>query len=411
MSASLPLISVPAAQPHGVPATVGNTELNQIDSDISKAFGPILGDAVAALGQVSDSDMAALARDAGLPQALQALPDGGKLLPLISEALDQAVARGEDPRQLLAQVVETLDSLPADVAGAGGQGLTEFMQGFLRELLPQSAQAAGGNQSADDVELPVGAERPAPRPVPAALAAQDRLAQSDARQALPQSDSGEAFEQALLRAQGTAGAESRQIDLAAVLAVMRRHPASPGGLESGPRADAAATAPLQSAGASTAAATSSPALPSTVLSAPFGQTGWDQAVGERIQWMMGQKLQGAQVKLNPAHLGPMEVRVQMNNDQASVHFTAAHGVVREALEQALPRLREMFEASGVELVDVDISGQSFAEQQAMRDEGGSGFGRGAGGDGQPMEAQADQPDVVEGPLNTVRIAGRVDLFA
>ena len=96
---------------------------------------------------------------------------------------------------------------------------------------------------------------------------------------------------------------------------------------------------------------------------PVQQANWDQALGERIQWLMGQRLQGAQIKLNPAHLGPMEVRIQVQHDQASIQFSSAHAVVREALEAALPRLRDMFESAGVELLNVDVSGQSLAHQQ------------------------------------------------
>ena len=85
---------------------------------------------------------------------------------------------------------------------------------------------------------------------------------------------------------------------------------------------------------------------------------------EGIGPAFAQKLQGAQIKLNPAQLGPMEVRIQMQHDQASIQFTSAHAVVRDALEAALPRLRDMFESAGVQLVNVDVSGQSIAHQQA-----------------------------------------------
>jgi flagellar hook-length control protein FliK len=122
--------------------------------------------------------------------------------------------------------------------------------------------------------------------------------------------------------------------------------------------------------------------------------------------MVSQRIQGAEVKLNPANLGPMEVRVHVQNDQASVFFTAHHGAVREALESALPRLRDMFEASGVELVDVDVSDQSFAEQRAMQDEGRSGWGAAAG-----QEAPEGAPEILmETPLNQMTGVGTLDLF-
>jgi flagellar hook-length control protein FliK len=150
------------------------------------------------------------------------------------------------------------------------------------------------------------------------------------------------------------------------------------------------------------------AATSTVsINTPLGQAGWDQVLGERIQWLAGQKVQAAQVKLNPANLGPLEVRVQVHNDQASVQFTAQHAVVREALEAALPRLRDMFETSGVQLVDVDVSsGESFAEQQrAMQHSENSQNSHGHGSDEAVSETR------LETPLAAFVAPGRLDLFA
>jgi flagellar hook-length control protein FliK len=106
-----------------------------------------------------------------------------------------------------------------------------------------------------------------------------------------------------------------------------------------------------------------PVLPTTTLQTPFRQPGWDQALSERVLWAASQKLQSAEIKLNPPSLGPIEVRVQMHQDQAQVSFTAQHAVVREALEASMPRLRDMLNASGFNLVDVNVSQHSFAEQQ------------------------------------------------
>ena len=87
--------------------------------------------------------------------------------------------------------------------------------------------------------------------------------------------------------------------------------------------------------------------------------------------MVGSRLQGAEIRLNPAHLGPLEVRIQIQNDQANINFTAQHGMVREALEAAIPRLREMLGESGLQLNNVTVSDQSLAEQR--RQEGRAAF--------------------------------------
>lgn len=96
---------------------------------------------------------------------------------------------------------------------------------------------------------------------------------------------------------------------------------------------------------------------------PVGQSGWNQELGARIVWMTGKEVDTAQIRVNPPQLGPVEVRINVNQDQASVAFTAQNAVVRDALEAAVPRLREMLGNQQLNLVNVDISQQSFANQQ------------------------------------------------
>lgn len=93
---------------------------------------------------------------------------------------------------------------------------------------------------------------------------------------------------------------------------------------------------------------------SLAVDIPVGQTGWGKAVGERIQWMVGRNLQSAEVKLTPPNLGPMEIRITLQHDTASVSFVAAQPATREALEAAIPRLREMFESTNLTLADVGV---------------------------------------------------------
>jgi flagellar hook-length control protein FliK len=96
---------------------------------------------------------------------------------------------------------------------------------------------------------------------------------------------------------------------------------------------------------------------------PVGRPGWSQDLGERIIWMAGQGLQTAELRLAPRHLGPLEVRIDLNQDQASVQFVSHHASVREAIESAIPKLREMLGAQQLNLMEVNVSQQSFAEQR------------------------------------------------
>ena len=99
------------------------------------------------------------------------------------------------------------------------------------------------------------------------------------------------------------------------------------------------------------------------LDRPVGQSGWSQDLGERVLWMAGQGLHAAELRLNPPHLGPLEVRVKLDQDQTSIQFVSHHASVREAIESAIPKLREMLGAQQLGLMEVSVSQQSFADQR------------------------------------------------
>ena len=120
------------------------------------------------------------------------------------------------------------------------------------------------------------------------------------------------------------------------------------------------------AGPNPAVASSSAAVQSTVpaITVPLAQPGWDQALGQRLQWVVSQQMQGAELRINPPHLGPIEVRISVGQDQQTmINFTSPHGVVRDAIEAALPRLRDMLGDTGMNQVNVNVSQHSFAEQR------------------------------------------------
>lgn len=98
------------------------------------------------------------------------------------------------------------------------------------------------------------------------------------------------------------------------------------------------------------------------IDVPVNQPGWSEAVGNRLMMMVNDKMQSANIHLNPPELGPIEVRVNVNKDQASVHFISGHAAVRDAVEEAFPRLREMFMQNGISLTDANVSQQSPQQQ-------------------------------------------------
>ena len=102
------------------------------------------------------------------------------------------------------------------------------------------------------------------------------------------------------------------------------------------------------------------------VSLPVGSNGWSDAVVDKVMWFSANQLSNAEIKLNPPDLGPLQVRISTQHDQASVIFTSPHAAVREALDQALPRLRDMLGGQGIQLSDASVGGQGASRQQQQQ---------------------------------------------
>ena len=99
------------------------------------------------------------------------------------------------------------------------------------------------------------------------------------------------------------------------------------------------------------------------MTQPFNHPEWQNEFSERIVWMNNKSISAAELKINPQHLGPVSIRIDMNQDQASIGFTAQHASVREAIEAAIPKLREMLSGQQLNLAEVNVSQQDFSEQR------------------------------------------------
>lgn len=105
------------------------------------------------------------------------------------------------------------------------------------------------------------------------------------------------------------------------------------------------------------------AQPSSNIPQPVGHSAWGDMLGDRVVWMVSQQHQSVELHLNPPSLGPLEVRLSMNDGQASLSFSTQHLPVKEAIESAAPRLREMLGESGISLGSVSVNVGSFTQQQ------------------------------------------------
>lgn len=123
------------------------------------------------------------------------------------------------------------------------------------------------------------------------------------------------------------------------------------------------------------------------LEKPVGEDGWGEELGHHVVNLATGQMKSAEFKLNPANLGPLEVRIEMSGDQATVQFSSAHGEVREAIAAALPHLREMFSTHHLVLTDIGVA--PSAPSVPMDARGGQG-GQNQGFDSQ-QQARSGQP--------------------
>ncbi|AMK78195.1 MULTISPECIES: flagellar hook-length control protein FliK [Methylomonas] len=116
---------------------------------------------------------------------------------------------------------------------------------------------------------------------------------------------------------------------------------------------------------------------------------WNADLGEKLLWMHKQAVPSAEIRLNPEHLGPISIKIDVNQDQASVVFTAQHAAVRDAIEAAIPKLREMLGGQNLNLADVNVS-QQQSEQRSGRESFQAAGEQNRGGNNQG-QGQADSP--------------------
>lgn len=146
------------------------------------------------------------------------------------------------------------------------------------------------------------------------------------------------------------------------------------------------------------------------VATPVHSPNWSAEVGQRVVWMASNHLQEAQLSINPPHLGPIEITLSLKDDQATARFFSPHAEIREILEQAMPRLREMLAGAGVQLGQSDVGGQS---QQAFQQFAGR---QNAAGQGQPSFSEEHPslhaPNAVNPSvsLRTLHGNGLVDTF-
>jgi flagellar hook-length control protein FliK len=168
------------------------------------------------------------------------------------------------------------------------------------------------------------------------------------------------------------------------------------------------------------AALTQAATPKTANALPVNQpiamhqNGWTEEVVNRVMYLSSANLKAADIQLQPAELGRLDIRVSMVPDQQTqVTFMSAHPGVREALDGQVHRLRDMFAQQGMGQVDVNVSDQSRGSQdQGQNQQAQSGRSNASGGRLDPVGDDV-APSVAEVAANTTSVIGSsvVDYYA
>lgn len=172
------------------------------------------------------------------------------------------------------------------------------------------------------------------------------------------------------------------------------------------------------------AALTQAATPKTANALPVNQpiamhqSGWTEEVVNRVMYLSSVNLKAADIQLQPAELGRLDIRVNMVPDQQTqVTFMSAHPSVREALDSQMHRLRDMFNQQGMGQVDVNVADQNRGWQgqqgQEQAQQGHSGRTSAAGGRLDSADEELAPATVAEVAAQTTSVIGTsaVDYYA
>ncbi|WP_083000313.1 flagellar hook-length control protein FliK [Halomonas sp. GT] len=151
-----------------------------------------------------------------------------------------------------------------------------------------------------------------------------------------------------------------------------------------------------------------PNSPATAaLNTPLNSPAWPSQLGQQlIQFAQRGGEHQVKMQLHPAELGPLSITLKVTEQGTQAHFLSSHAPVRQAIEQAIPQLREALAEQGISLGETSVgeqqnpNEQTFAQQTPRKAAGNRGGE--LGNDSAPSPTEVDDPGSQD---------GRVDLYA
>lgn len=136
---------------------------------------------------------------------------------------------------------------------------------------------------------------------------------------------------------------------------------------------------------------------------PEGQ----QQLHEKIRWMVNARNSMAEIRLDPPELGSMQVRVNVSGDAASVSFIVQSQHAKDALADAMPRLKDMLAEQGINLGESEVRKDNSSQN-------GDGSGQQLAGNGvasQDTDGEFDEGSTVIEQSVTREAKGGIDYYA
>ncbi len=126
---------------------------------------------------------------------------------------------------------------------------------------------------------------------------------------------------------------------------------------------------------------------------------WRPAVVQEVAQVVMLRQDRAELRLNPADLGPIALHVKVEAGQATLLVTAAQPATRDALELAIPQLRDALAQQGITLGQASVQGDA-------RQPPGEPFAKQADGSMPAVRTLAlagDAPDVARVSRGTIDV--------
>lgn len=183
--------------------------------------------------------------------------------------------------------------------------------------------------------------------------------------------------------------------------------------------DAGMAAPTFAVGGANAGAAAGASItPQQVHTLPtFGDAAWPQSMASQLAFMQVHRQSSAELQLNPAELGGMHVKLEVDNGAVNASFVCQHQAVAELVQDAMPRLRDAMQQGGMQLAQTSVSTGDFSQQQSAsqgssaQNQGG-GSGNGGSGSRYGSSGSQDRADTLTvAPRRVSSHEGVIDTFA